>query len=103
MDYWRTTGRWRGGLHPRLADLDGGFEDQADGNDTEQFVRRHGRQAHGGNAPARTTVRVASELARNNFCFQVSRQCLSGECEDTFFRVWRRCDELPDQAFWHVQ
>src|SRR5581483_772970 len=76
-----------GSLGAKRSDFQGSFEDCANGNETAQFMRRDGSQAHGGHASTRSAVRSAAELARNDFGFEVGGDGLSGECENTLLRV----------------
>src|SRR6266850_1289704 len=86
-----------------LANLDGGFENGPDGEDSSQFVRSNGGQAHGCYTSAGCAIRIPAKLAWSDLCLQVSRQRLRRECENTILgAVWRR-GELPNHGLWYVQ
>jgi hypothetical protein len=91
----RSCGRF-GPRSNHLANSRRGFEDGSDWNDATQLVFCHSRQAHRCEAPARRAVRVSPKLTRDDFGFQVGRQRLCRERENTLSGTAWRCCELPN-------
>lgn len=87
----------------RPPDSDRSFKDRANGQESTQFVRCHGGQPHGRNAPAGTAIGIAAELARNHASLEVGRENAGGLGENTLRRISRGCHKLANQALRHIQ
>src|SRR5262245_16028360 len=80
-----------------------GFENLPHSEPTDELMATHGRQGHRAKTTAARAVRLAAELARSDFGFQVGRKWQRRSCEDALFRRLRRAGKLPDRVFSHVQ
>jgi hypothetical protein len=59
--------------------------------------------AHRWEAPARGEVRISAELTRHDFGFQVRREGLSREYENTVFGTAAEALRTAGLSGWHVQ